>query len=59
MLRLGSVLVASVLVLAACGSTAEDRAISGAGIGAAAGAIIGAVTGLTVLEGAALFAAGW
>ena len=58
MLRLGSVLVASVLVLAACGSTAEDRAISGAGIGAAAGAIIGAVTGLTVLEGAALFAAG-
>ena len=58
MLRLGSVLVTSVLVLAACGSTAEDRAISGAGIGAAAGAIIGAVTGLTVLEGAALFAAG-
>ena len=58
MLRLGSVLVASVLVLAACGSTAEDRAISGAGIGAAAGAIIGAVTGLTVLEGAALFATG-
>ena len=58
MLRLGSVLVASVLVLAACGSTTEDRAISGAGIGAAAGAIIGLVTGLTVLEGAALFAAG-
>ncbi len=58
MLRLGSVLVASVLVLAACGSTAEDRAISGAGIGAAAGAIIGVVTGLSVLEGAALFAAG-
>ncbi len=58
MLRLGSVLVASVLVLAGCGSTAEDRAISGAGIGAAAGTIIGLVTGLTVLEGAALFAAG-
>ena len=58
MLRLGSVLVASVLVLAACGSTAEDRAISGAGIGAAAGAVIGLVPGLTVLEGAALFAAG-
>ncbi len=58
MFRLRSVLVASVLDLAACGNTAEDRAISGAGIGAAAGAIIGAVTGLTVLEGAALFAAG-
>ena len=58
MFRLRSVLVASVLVLAACGSTAEDRAISGAGIGAAAGTIIGLVTGLTVLEGAALFAAG-
>ncbi len=58
MLRLRSVLVASVLALAGCGNTAEDRAISGAGIGAAAGAIIGAVTGLTVLEGAALFAVG-
>ncbi len=40
------------LFLMACGTTPQDRAISGGGIGAAAGAIIGAVTGLTVLEGA-------
>jgi peptidoglycan hydrolase-like protein with peptidoglycan-binding domain len=40
------------LFLAACGSTPQDRAISGGGIGAAGGAIIGAVTGLTVLQGA-------
>jgi hypothetical protein len=38
--------------LAACGSTPQDRAITGGGIGAAGGAIIGAVTGLTVLQGA-------
>lgn len=42
------------LSLAACGTMPEDRAFSGAGIGAAGGAIIGAVTGLTVLEGAAI-----
>ena len=40
------------LVLAACGTVPEDRAISGGGIGAAAGAVVGAITGLTVLEGA-------
>ncbi len=40
------------LALMACGTTPQDRAISGGGIGAAAGAIIGAVTGLTVLQGA-------
>lgn len=40
------------LALTACGNTAEDRGISGAGLGAAAGAILGAVTGLSVLEGA-------
>lgn len=34
------------LLLAACGDTTEDRALSGAGIGAAGGAIIGAVTGI-------------
>ncbi len=39
-------------LLAACGSTTQDRAITGGGIGAAGGAIIGAITGLTVLEGA-------
>jgi peptidoglycan hydrolase-like protein with peptidoglycan-binding domain len=34
------------LLLAACGDTTEDRAVSGAGIGAATGAVIGAVTGI-------------
>lgn len=34
------------LLLAACGDTTEDRALSGAGIGAASGAVIGAVTGI-------------
>ncbi|MGE0487186.1 MAG: peptidoglycan-binding protein [Gammaproteobacteria bacterium] len=43
---------------AGCGTTAQDRGLSGAGIGAGAGAIIGAVTGLSVLEAAALGAAG-
>jgi peptidoglycan hydrolase-like protein with peptidoglycan-binding domain len=34
------------LLLAACGDTTEDRALTGAGIGAGAGAVIGAVTGI-------------
>lgn len=40
--------------LAGCGTTPEERGISGAGIGASAGAILGAVTGLSVLEGAVI-----
>jgi peptidoglycan hydrolase-like protein with peptidoglycan-binding domain len=40
------------LALSACGSTTEDRALSGAGIGAASGAIIGAVTPLGPVGGA-------
>jgi len=40
------------LALAACGDTTEDRALSGAGIGAAGGAVIGAVTGLGPVGGA-------
>jgi hypothetical protein len=40
--------------LAACGQTTGDRAISGAGLGAAAGAGVGALTGTSVLGGAAL-----
>jgi len=40
------------LLLAACGDTTEDRAVSGAGIGAAGGAIIGAVTGIGPVGGA-------
>ncbi|UPY36191.1 hypothetical protein [Sediminicoccus sp. KRV36] len=40
--------------LAACGQTTGDRAISGAGLGAAAGAGVGALTGTSVLGGAAI-----
>jgi len=42
------------LSLTACGTTGEERAISGAGVGAAAGAVVGAVTGLSILSGAAI-----
>ena len=52
MVRSASVLCAAALLIAACGTTPQERGISGAGIGAAGGAIIGALTGLTVLEGA-------
>jgi peptidoglycan hydrolase-like protein with peptidoglycan-binding domain len=45
------------LLLAACGETTEDRAISGAGIGAGAGAVLGAVTGLSIVEGVLIGAA--
>ena len=50
-------LVLSLVGLAACGSRPEDRAITGAGVGAAAGLAVGAVTGLTLLQGAAIGAA--
>ena len=46
-----------VVSLAACGSTQEDRGLSGAGIGAAAGAVVGAVTGLSIVEGVIIGAA--
>ncbi len=52
------VLVASLGTLAGCGTTTQDRGLSGAGIGASAGAIIGAVTGLSVVEGVVLGAVG-
>lgn len=52
MLRSRSLVLVLALILAACGTVPEDRAISGGGIGAAAGAVVGAVTGLSVLEGA-------
>ena len=41
-------------MLTACGTTPEERGVSGAGVGAGAGAIVGAVTGLSVVEGAVL-----
>lgn len=45
------------LGLGACGSTQEERGLSGAGIGAAAGAVVGAVTGLSIVEGVLIGAA--
>ncbi|OGT76550.1 MAG: hypothetical protein A3I78_01090 [Gammaproteobacteria bacterium RIFCSPLOWO2_02_FULL_56_15] len=47
-----------VLFLSACGTMPSERAVSGAGLGAAAGTIVGAVTGLSLFEGAALGAVG-
>src|SRR5215813_13726124 len=45
------------LLLTGCGSDPADRAVSGAGIGAATGAVVGAVTPLTPAGGALLGAA--
>ncbi|HEV7370776.1 hypothetical protein [Arenibaculum sp.] len=54
--------IAGAALVSACGNTTEDRALSGAGIGAAAGGVGGALTGNTlggaVLGGAAGAAAG-
>lgn len=44
-------LLASLLALAACGSSTSDRALSGGGIGAGVGAVGGALLGAP-LEGA-------
>ena len=41
-------------ILAACGSSTSDRALSGAGIGAASGAMLSAATGGDALNGAIL-----
>ncbi len=57
MFRLASAMVIVAFTVAGCGSTTEERGISGAGIGAGAGAIIGAVTGMSVLNGALIGAA--
>lgn len=51
-IRTVSALVVMGALVTGCGSTAQDRGISGAGIGAAGGAIVGAVTGLSVFNGA-------
>ena len=51
-MRSRRLLLGVVCTVAACGSTPEERGITGGGIGAASGAVVGAVTGLTVLEGA-------
>ncbi|GIL39759.1 YMGG-like glycine zipper-containing protein [Roseiterribacter gracilis] len=47
-----SLAAASVLALSACGYNQGDRALSGAGLGAAGGAALGAVTGGSPLTGA-------
>lgn len=57
MIRTTSLLCVTGLLLSACGSTTEERGISGAGIGAAAGTVVGAVTGLSLVQGALIGAA--
>ncbi len=46
--------IAGLLGLSACGESRGDRALSGAGLGAAGGAAVGALTGGSVLTGAAI-----
>ncbi len=57
MFRIACVMVIAAFTVAGCGSTTEERGLSGAGIGAGAGAIIGAVTGLSIVQGALIGAA--
>ncbi len=53
--KLVLVLAATALLgLGACGSTKQDRALSGAGIGAGLGAATGALTGGSAVGGALL-----
>jgi len=52
--RITVVAVASTLLLAACGSTTQDRALSGGALGAGVGAGVGALTGGSLLTGALL-----
>ena len=47
-------IVGSVNVLAACGDTKGERALSGAGIGAGIGAVGGAMTGGSPVTGAVI-----
>jgi len=54
--RTGLAMIGIALLLAACGSTPGDRAVSGAAIGAAGGAVVGAIVGAP-LAGAAIGAA--
>ena len=55
-LKLCSVLLV-LTTLTACGTTTSDRALSGAGLGAAAGAATGALVGGNPVTGAAIGAA--
>jgi hypothetical protein len=47
-------MIAAVMLLAACGNTKSDRALSGGGVGAGIGAIGSAVTGGNPLTGAVI-----
>jgi osmotically inducible lipoprotein OsmB len=51
-LRMTVLAVGCTALLAACGTTTEDRAISGGAIGAGVGAATGAATGGSMLGGA-------
>jgi osmotically inducible lipoprotein OsmB len=51
------VALAAPLALGACGSTPEERGVTGAGIGAGTGAVIGAMTGGLSIAGGALIGA--
>jgi len=44
-IRLGLAIVSLAFLVSACGVTPGDRAVSGAGIGAAGGAVVGAMVG--------------
>jgi len=50
--RIGALLVVAGMLLAGCGTSTTDRAMSGAGIGAGAGAIGGALFGVPVIGAA-------
>ena len=52
-----AVILTAALALNACGNTRLDRAVSGAGIGAAGGAAIGAIAGGPILGAAVIGAA--
>jgi len=52
MLRTLPLIAAAALLLAACGETRGERALTGGGIGAAAGAAGGAIAGDAATEGA-------
>jgi len=49
-----TLVMAAIAMLAACGESTGDRALSGGGIGAGVGAVTGAVVGGSPLGGAAI-----
>ncbi|WFF42203.1 hypothetical protein EVC62_12200 [Salinicola endophyticus] len=54
MLRTIPFMMATALLLSACGTTTGERAVSGAGVGAAVGAGAAAATGGDVSDGAVI-----